>query len=241
MTTVFPAEFEAMLSAEGRKLLAGDHEATGVLLRENFYASDSLVDQSMVAKFTPIIHDAFEKLLLPMSRTLPSSRAAFASNSDLLPKVARMRAVQTKADESSEAFQRAQELGIVAMLHSESYMKFCNVLAGRSLVGPSLLQLFAYGEGDYAGPHTDHHPEHPQQKDGYCDVHISFCTPGIREQWLVYEKDGHLTQMRSIARTGTVTAYRLPTWHYTTPLVADSPEALRWLVLTSFYDESSVD
>lgn len=234
---VFPSEFEAMLSAEGRKLLAGDHPAVGILSRENFYASDTLVDHTHLAKYTQVIHDTFEELLVPMVRPLPSPMASYASNADLLPKVAKMRGVPTKPGETdSEAFKRAEELGIVAMLNSESYVKFCNLLAGRTLEGPAQLQLFAFAHGDYAGPHADHHPDHPRQKNGYCDVHLTFCTPGIREQWIIYEEGGHFAQQRSLAGTGTITAYRLPTWHYTTPLRADSPEDRRWLVLSSFYD-----
>lgn len=233
---VFPSEFEAMLSPEGRKLLAGDHPAVGVLSRENFYASDALVDHTHLPKYTQVIHDTFEELLVPMVRPLPSAKASYASNADLLPKVGKMRGVPTSTGTDSKAFQRAEELGLVAMLYSESYVKFCTLLAGRAVEGPSLLQLFAYAHGDYAGPHTDNHPDHPRQKEGYCDVHLTFCTPGIREQSIVYEQGGHFSQQRSIAGTGTITAYRLPTWHYTTPLRADSPEDRRWLVLSSFYD-----
>ena len=97
------------------------------------------------------------------------------------------------------------------------------------------MQVLCYRPGDYAGPHTDHHPESPDHRDGYVDVHLTFCTPGVREQLIVYEENGHLSAQRSIAKSGTVTAYRLPFWHYTTPLQA-KPEARRWLVLGSFTD-----
>jgi len=39
--------------------------------------------------------------------------------------------------------------------------------------------------------------------------------------------------VRDLAAVGGVTAYRLPFWHYTTPLEGQ-PEARRWLVLASF-------
>jgi hypothetical protein len=49
-------------------------------------------------------------------------------------------------------------------------------------------------------------------------------TPEVRRQLLVYARDGHLTEVVDVARQGLITAYRLPFWHYTTPLeVAPGP------------------
>ena len=55
---------------------------------------------------------------------------------------------------------------------------------------------------------------------GYIDLHLSLCSPGVAHQWLVYSRAGHFSEIVSVARPAAVTAYRLPFWHYTTPLVA---------------------
>jgi hypothetical protein len=94
-----------------------------------------------------------------------------------------------------------------------------------------------YGPSDYAGPHNDHYPEEPAAKAGYFDLHLGLATPGVAHQWLVYAKAGHFTEMVSVAAAGGITAYRLPFWHYTTPLVAKrgrSGSAARWVLLGTF-------
>jgi hypothetical protein len=48
---------------------------------------------------------------------------------------------------------------------------------------------------------------------------------------------GHFTKIKSVAKPGRVTAYRLPLWHYTTPLVARKDRedsARRWVLLGTF-------
>ena len=48
--------------------------------------------------------------------------------------------------------------------------------------------------------------------------------------------------METAARSGRITAYRLPLWHYTTPLVAKrgrEAEARRWVLLGTFLFASS--
>ena len=93
--------------------------------------------------------------------------------------------------------------------------------------------LLRYGPGDYAGPHNDHHPENKDARSGYVDLHLSLCGPGVAHQWLVYSRAGHFSEIVSVAKPSTVTAYRLPFWHYTTPLVG-KPSAARWVLLGTF-------
>jgi len=53
----------------------------------------------------------------------------------------------------------------------------------------------------------------------------------------------HFTKIEFVARLGVVTAYRLPLWHYKTPLVAKRgrhKDARRWVLLGTFlYAETS--
>ena len=80
------------------------------------------------------------------------------------------------------------------------------------------IQVLCYGQGDYAGPHTDHHPEDARAKDGYIDVHLSLTNEAVAHQWLVYARRGHFSEVTSAALKGGLTGYRLPFWYYTTPL-----------------------
>ncbi len=79
-------------------------------------------------------------------------------------------------------------------------------------------------------------PEDPRARGGYVDLHLSFSGPGVAQQLLVYAEGGHFRHVADVARGGTITAYRLPFWHYTTPLVVKRghARARRWVVLGTF-------
>ncbi len=234
--TRFPAEFEELLSPDGRAVLNGTHPACGALRREPFYSDTGLLDAGACASAVALLTRHFEDLLVPNVRRLPPATATKVQNEENLPKVGLMYAVPMSGPGGEQAVQRAEACGLLAMVSSRSYRAFCEALAGRALDGPQTGQIFAYRRGGYAGPHTDHHPEEPRMVNGYVDVHLTFCTAGVREQRIVYERDGHFTEQRSIAESGSVTAYRLPMWHYTTPLVTGDDDDCRWLVLGSFFD-----
>src|SRR3546814_15700886 len=76
----------------------------------------------------------------------------------------------------SAGFRAAEVAGLIAMLRSDSYRAFAGALAGAALRRKYGLQALAYNAGDYAGPHTDHHPEEPDAERGYFDLHVSFPT-----------------------------------------------------------------
>ena len=67
---------------------------------------------------------------------------------------------------------------------------------------------------------------------GYIDLHVSL-SAGVAHQWLVYSRAGHFSEIVSVAAPATITAYRLPFWHYTTPLVGTA-KAARWVLLGTF-------
>jgi hypothetical protein len=232
----FPAEFEAMLSPRGLRVLGGDDEAVGALARGVFFSADDLLDARRVRAGAGILQRALGECLQEMSNTLPEVKtASTVSAGEALHKVGRLLTTPMGNSLDRKVVHRARECGLLGMLQSPSYHAFAQALAGRKVDGPGSMQVLCYRPGDYAGPHTDHHPESADHRDGYVDVHLTFCTPGVREQLIVYEENGHLSAQRSIAKSGTVTAYRLPFWHYTTPLQG-KPEARRWLVLGSFTD-----
>jgi hypothetical protein len=59
----------------------------------------------------------------------------------------------------------------------------------------------------------------------------------VAHQYLVYARSGHFSETVPVHETGCVTVYRLPFWHYTTPLAAKpgrEKDAARWVLLGTF-------
>ncbi len=99
-------------------------------------------------------------------------------------------------------------------------------------------QVICYESGDYSGPHNDHHPENADERNGFVDFHVMFSNDGVGHQLLVYEDHRHfLSTSHDVSGRSAVAIYRLPFWHYTTPLIArkgNEATARRWLLLASF-------
>jgi hypothetical protein len=237
----FPAEFEDMLTAAGRWLLAGRGPLAAALAnpRRRFLAETGLVDISQARAAVPLLDRSLYDLLSPMEQPIPpeSIWEMTADYGEQLPKTARMKTAFLER-RRERAYRRAEEIGLVAMLRSPSFAAFATALAGRALRRQWGIQLLCYDPGDYAGPHNDHHPEQPAARGGYLDLHVSLCGRGVAHQWLVYAVQGHFSRIADVATAGGITAYRLPLWHYTTPLAARegaAPEtARRWVLLGTF-------
>jgi len=237
----FPAEFEDMLTAAGRRVLAGRSPLCGALAepRCRFLAETGLVSERSARAAVRLLERALYDLLEPLEQPIPAETIWEMTENygELLPKTARVRTAYLKR-RRERAYRRAQEIGLIAMLRSESFAAFAAALAGRALRRRWGIQLLCYGPGDYAGPHNDHHPQEPAARGGYFDLHISLCGRGVAQQWLVYAVQGHFSRIADVATAGGITAYRLPLWHYTTPLVAKArsrpAEARRWLLLGTF-------
>jgi hypothetical protein len=233
---MIPREFEELLSRAGRRVLSGTHPLCGALAdpRRRFLAADDLIDRTKAER----LRRALEKDLTPALELLekpipPDSIWEMRRDyGELLPKTSRARTVFF--DSAREAGARAaKRIGLTAMMRSASFRAFAEALAGAKLASGWGQQVLRYGPGDYAGPHNDHHPENPRARRGYVDLHLSLCSPGVEHQWLVYSRAGHFSEIVSVAGGATVTAYRLPFWHYTTPLVG-RPTAARWVLLGTF-------
>jgi hypothetical protein len=232
-TQRFPDEFEALLSSRGRRVLRGkDARALGALGRAPFFAARGLIHSRWVRFGAELLERALGEVMVDVVRELPSPFASVGPGMELLPRVARLRTMPM----NDAAMTRAKECGLYAMLMSESYRAFVNVLSAAPVVGPSALQVLCYGPGDYMGPHTDNHPQEASVRRGCVDLHLSFCTRGVVRQLLVYQQGTHLTEVASLAEAGTLTAYRLPFWRYTTPLEVKHASARRWVVLGTFVD-----
>jgi hypothetical protein len=235
-SNAIPVEFEDLLNRKGRKVLAGTHALCGALAdpRTRFLAADDLLDRAKVARLRKVLEEHLTGTLVPLIRPIPPESVwdMRRDYSELLPKTSRARTIYFDS-RRERGVKMAERIGLVRLMRSESFRAFVEALGGCKLASGWGLQVLRYGPGDYAGPHNDHHPENIRATQGYIDLHLSLCTPGVAHQWLVYSRAGHFSEIVSVAAPATVTAYRLPFWHYTTPLVG-KPDAARWVLLGTF-------
>jgi hypothetical protein len=235
-----PDEFEALLSPAGKRVLAGTHRLCGALSdpRQRFLIASDLLDRARVERLRRLLEKELVAPLEPMARPIPPESIWDMTEdyAELLPKTARSRTIFFESRREAGA-KAAERLGLVRLMRSESFRAFAEALAGRELEKGWGMQVLRYGPGDYAGPHNDHHPENEHARAGYIDLHVSLASSAVAHQWLVYSRAGHFSEIESVAAPATVTAYRLPFWHYTTPLVAKrgrAKEAARWVLLGTF-------
>jgi hypothetical protein len=235
----FPREFADFLTRRGRRLLDGrDRASAGVLGRARFAALAGAVDPARARAARSLLETELAPHLAVLERGIPPESIAgqTRNHEERLIKIVRVRTAYLER-RGSRAWRAAERIGLVAMTGSETWHRFAEMLAGRALDRRSGRQVLRYGPGDYAGPHTDHHPEDPRARDGYVDMHLTLSGPGVAHQWLVYAEGGHFRHVRDVNTAGGITAYRLPFWHYTTPLVAKPGRertAHRWVVLGTF-------
>jgi hypothetical protein len=234
-----PTEFEDLLNAAGRRVLAGTHALCGALVdpRTRFVARDDLLDRRKAARLRRALDTSLVGTLEAMERPIPpeSIYGMRHDYDELLPKTTRARTIYFESRREA-GVKAAERIGLGRLLRSESFRGFAQALAGRPLAPDWGLQVLRYGPGDYAGPHNDHHPENKRARTGYIDLHLSLCSPAVEHQWLVYSRAGHFSEIVSLAKPASVTVYRLPFWHYTTPLVAKRGRtaAARWVLLGTF-------
>ena len=234
-----PVEFEDLLSPAGRRVLAGTHVLCGTLAnpRTRFLARDDLLDRRKAERVRRVLEASLVDTLELMEQPIPpeSISAMRHDYGERLPKTSRARTIYFES-RREPGVKEAERIGLVRMMRSASFRAFAEALAGRRLAVGWGLQALRYGPGDYAGPHNDHHPENKDARAGYIDLHLSLCSPGVAHQWLVYSRAGHFSEIVPVARPASVTAYRLPFWHYTTPLVAKRgrADAVRWVLLGTF-------
>jgi hypothetical protein len=236
----FPREFEALLSPRGRRVLAGREPSLHHVLargQSRFVCADDLVTPKVAHEAAALLERALGPKLSPIEVPIPRETITEQARNyaELLPKSTSVESAFMDAGRSPSR-QAAQECGLLQMMSSASFHAFAESLSGYPLKKKWGRQALRYRPGDYAGPHTDHHPEEPDARDGYTDVHLTFCTRGVSRQLMVYEQKGLLNQVREVTKSGLVTCYRLPFWHYVTPLEG-TKAARRWLLLGTFLDD----
>lgn len=235
-----PREFEDLLTPAGHRVLGGRADVCGALSdpRQRFLALDGMISKSKAEGLRRILEAELLPLLSPMSDPIPPETIWEMEHDyeEWLPKTVRVSTAYFERKREA-AYLRARELGVVDLLKSESTAAFAEALVGRKLDRRNGQQVLCYGPGDYAGPHNDHHPENKRAAQGYLDMHLSLASKAVDHQYLVYAKGGHFTEMVPVHGLGFLTIYRLPFWHYTTPLQAKSgkaAQARRWVLLSTY-------
>ena len=239
--SAIPTEFEDLLTPAGRRVLAGSaSDVCGALAdpRRRFVALSGVIAKAKAERLRATLEREMAALLTELSQPIPPETIWDMTRNydDWLPKSVRCRTAYLE-NRRGEAWRRATALGLIDLLSSDSLIAFAEAVLGRKLDRKGGQQILRYGPGDYSGPHTDHTPEITRAAKGYLDVHLSLVSPGVAHQYLVYAKSGHFTEMVSVAETGCLTLYRLPFWHYTTPLQAKPKQernAARWVLLGTF-------
>jgi len=236
----FPAEFEDLLTRRGKRVLAGTDKLAGALAdpKCRFVSQLGLIDTVKAGRLRALLEAHIEPLLEKLEQpVLPETIWAIKQNyAEQLPKTMRLRTAYLER-KREPAWNIAERIGLLAMMGSPSYRAFAQALAGRPLRANWGRQILCYGPGDYSGPHHDHHPEDAPARAGYVDIHLSLVSPQVARHDLVYARAGHFTEMVDVARDGLISAYRLPFWHYTTPLQAkrgQAARARRWVLLGTF-------
>jgi hypothetical protein len=232
----FPVEFADLLTRKGRRVLDGD--VVTATPERPFVALDRMIDPDKADAAWRLLDRALGPHVVPLAQPIPpeSITGQTRNYQERLRKTARVRTAYLER-RTGKAWRAAESIGLVAMTGSESFRRLVEVIADRKLAAEFGRQVLCYGPGDYAGPHTDHHPEDARAAGGYVDMHVTFSGPGVARQYLVYAQDGHFSADADVNTKGGVTVYRLPFWHYTTPLVAKpgrAATARRWVVLGTF-------
>ena len=230
-----------MLSPRGLRILAGNDDLCGALAQGlRFISATDLLDARRSRAALRLLETGLRPGLTLMDDPIPPEAISEMTRnySERLPKAVRVRTILMSSPRSKGS-QLAEEIGLTTMLRSESFHALAEALSGYRLREKRGTQVLCYQANDYSGPHNDHHPEERDAIAGYTDLHLSFSNDAVDHQWLVYEHAGHLGQIRSVATLGGVTCYRLPLWHYSTPLSArpgELKDARRWVLLGTFLD-----
>ena len=238
----FPSEFSDLLTPYGRDILSGRADSACSLFRKSkkyFVILEDLIEKEKADSCLKLLDSHIYPLLVPLRKAIPKETISEMKENydEALPKTVHAKTAYLKR-RNARSFQAAEKIGLLDMMGSESFIRFVESVSGLALDHSGwAYQVLCYEQGDYAGPHNDHHPENEDYRDGFVDFHIMFSNEAVDHHWLVYQNNWHLSEIASINLQGAVSVYKLPFWHYTTPLVAKpgrEHEARRWLLLGTF-------
>jgi hypothetical protein len=235
----FPREFSDMLTPEGLSILKGKDKNSLFLDGKKYFAIfDGVVDRGKAEDSVRILDtNLYEHLAVEQRKIAPESITGMKENyEERLSKTMHIKTAFFRRS-SARSYRAAEKIGLLQMIQSSSFTGFAEAVTGLKLDRNLNIQVSCYEHGDYVGPHNDHHPENDDLKDGFVDFHLMFTNHAVAHQYLVYEEKGHFSKIVDINIQGGVSIYKLPFWHYTTPLAGKSAQesaARRWLLLGSF-------
>ena len=243
-TRLGDSDFRFLLSPRGRKILAGDQAASLFAGSDRYYVGfRNVLNQRECRRLTKRMDRDLHPLLSPINTPIPPDymKEMTESHSEALPKamLAKTAFLQRR---TARSYLVAEEMGLVPLLRSESLRGFVESVTGYRLKDGWGIQVLCYEHGGYVSPHNDHHPENEAIRDGYIDFHITLANDAVGHQWLVYEKDNHLSECVNVNVMGGIAVYKLPFWHYTTPLVGKASresQARRWVLIATFEIDAS--
>ena len=228
-----------LLTPYGQSSLARLGGSRSPLIDEDhrFATLDGWLKPSWARRRLTSLDAGFTGCLGRVNRPIPASTiSSMRKNySEQLPKTMSVDSVVLDRPRS-KAWRTACSLGIVDLLDSAALRGLAESATGLALNEMPGMQVLRYSPGDYTGPHNDHHPEWADTRDGFVDVHLSVSS-GVAHQWLVYEHKGHFTETVSLVTSPMLSVYRLPFWHFTTPLVPRARcrgSARRWVLMASY-------
>jgi hypothetical protein len=237
----FPHEFSDLLTPYGKRVLTGRDEAASSLFRNSkkyFVNLNKVIDKDAAKECTALLEKHLHQhLALEQRKIAADSITGMKKNySEKLHKTMRIRTAFLKR-RTARSYRAAERLGLLRMMQSESFTGFVEAVTGLKLDRDLSLQVICYQQGDYSGPHNDHHPEVETIRRGYIDFHVMFPNESVAHQYLVYEERRHFSRIVDVNMPGGISIYKLPFWHYTTPLAGKpgrEADARRWLLLGTY-------
>jgi len=240
----FPSEFDDLLNRRGRRLLADPPQFEDLLKKRRtpIVFFEDIIDAGVARECIRLLDEGMFPRLQRMEHPIPREALTEMTENytEHLKKTMRVRTATFNSGRS-RALAAAKEIGLAEMMNSKSFLRLAQSVTRHTLDGSWWgRQVICYGAGDYSGPHNDHHPEDAQIRNGFVDLHVMFSNPGVAQHFLVYEDRRYLSAVHDVSAGAAIAIYRLPFWHYTTPLIprrGQEETARRWLLLASFdYD-----
>ena len=237
----FPSEFADLLNKRGQRLIADPPKLDAFTKKRvtPIVVFDDVIDERMAKSCIALLDRAMYPVIKRMETPIPRESISKMKRNytDSLQKTVRVKTATLNSSKSF-ALDAAREIGLAQMMRSQSFRAFAESIVGMPVDRTHWgRQVICYEQGDYSGPHNDHHPESKEARNGFVDLHIMFSNDAVRTQQLIYEERGFLSASHEVSGRSGIAVYRLPFWHYTTPLLGRrgrEAEARRWLLLGSF-------